>query len=471
MRYPRTCIYTVYTGNKPGESAGDETNTETIIYIKNDPLSDLFTLVTIIFLSVFVLIAIIGKIDAKWLHKNDLFKYSAIIVFGLYAMDFISDVFFTASTFEKDTDIFLCSVTFLLLPLLINTIQLRQAVFDWMKDSENGYVVMEWIDANSKLLYMLTIISGSGFASVRLLNSGLFRRKQFDMGLKKTQMRQFQNKRIWSVVLLENVPQIILQTIFAFKFEGLTSITMMALIFSIFSIILSVLVYSTRTKIDKQQTANESNMKHIAFDVVSNEVSKKGKSLKYQRKKINKKIAEILQIDVVFVEQLRAKPISGGLQLHFRVNMESVNQMSSMENNSDIDSIKKRIQSQIDNGDLAVNISKCWKLKSNLTIKNLIVTDLTECSSPISPISPASDSNTLALPSNAYEKDEVHSKSIGISPVIEKMASEKAESMYMNEEQPMTPTSDANKFLNDDEHEMEGKNNEKVTIMGGTNFI
>merc|ERR1712228_708411 len=104
------------------------------------------------------------------------------------------------------------------------------------------------------------------------------------------QMRIFQNKRIWSVVLLENVPQIILQTIHLFQTNELSSITIMALSFSVFSIILSILVYSTQASISKHQTIAEADIKSVSFEGASKEVAQKSKALKYQRKKLIQKL-------------------------------------------------------------------------------------------------------------------------------------------------------------------------------------
>ena len=334
----------------------------------DDELSNLFTVVTIGFVALFVVFGIIGYIDAKYIHRNDLYEISAIIVFGLYAMDFISDIFFAAMTFESNKLIFFCSIAFLFLPLSINAIQLKQAVDGWEQDSENGRIVTKWTRSNTKLLCAVTFISGSGFASVKLLNSGIFRMKQFDIGLKNEQMQTFQDKRIWSIVLLENVPQVILQTIFLAQNEDLSSISVVALMFSVFSIIVSVSAYFQQASVSKRRSVLDIDVKSISFEVVSKEVVAKKKALKYVRKKINEEIADTLGIESDDVEQLRAMAVTGGLPLSFRVRMDKTK-------NSDTEAIEDCIQSKIENGELAKSIQECWKLSEVPLVRNANVMD------------------------------------------------------------------------------------------------
>ena len=212
---------------------------------------------------------------------------------------------------------------FLVVPLIVNLVQLKRAIHHWIEDRENGIQLMHYLDRNVKEVYALAVISGSGFAAVKLLNSNFFRMSFFDMRLKNHQMTEFQNQRLFSIVLLENVPQIALQTLFAVLSDTVYPITVLALLFSALSIITSVFEYFTR-KVIAEQGADYYTVYSIKYEVTSPETLKKRHTLKLQTAKINKTMGEILHVDATYVEQLQANKISGGLQLVFRFVMRSL---------------------------------------------------------------------------------------------------------------------------------------------------
>ena len=63
--------------------------------------------------------------------------------------------------------------------------------------------IYAWIKPRIKLIYFMTFVSGSSFSTIALFNSYLFKLDVFSMGLTRKQRAIFQNKRIFSVVLLE----------------------------------------------------------------------------------------------------------------------------------------------------------------------------------------------------------------------------------------------------------------------------
>lgn len=67
------------------------------------------------------------------------------------------------------------------------------------------------------------------------------------MGLTSRQKALFKNKRLYSTIILENIPHLILQVIFSVKMKIVTRVTVYSCIFSILSIVLSISEYiSTR---------------------------------------------------------------------------------------------------------------------------------------------------------------------------------------------------------------------------------
>ena len=157
-------------------------------------------------------------IVSKKVRKNELFVWSSILCSGFYSIDFVSDLFFSMKLYlfmiddNHDIDeyhliykiLFSCAIIFIFLPLIFNLLQLHKELSKWLVDpilSRTEAPV--WILSYSRLLYFVSIISGSSFSAVSLFNSNLFQMKVFGMGLSRYHRKIFANKRFFSGVLLE----------------------------------------------------------------------------------------------------------------------------------------------------------------------------------------------------------------------------------------------------------------------------
>ena len=168
----------------------------------------------------FVILAIFGEIDARWFRHNELFKMSSILVIAMYFMDVLSDYFFAIQVFltyqdndDKNKDniefiVFIGTVTFIIIPVITNFVQLHKEVEVWLYDPESRLSVNSWIQNNLRTLYALSILFGSAHSAVVMCNCNIFQIRVFDMGLNRRQRAIFKNKRLFSTVLMENVPQL-----------------------------------------------------------------------------------------------------------------------------------------------------------------------------------------------------------------------------------------------------------------------
>ena len=169
-------------------------------------------------LGVIVFVVILGCIDARKFRINELFVWNSILSFGFYSIDFFSDLFFSMKLYlfmiDDSHDIneyqmiytilFSFSIAFIFIPLIFNLFQLHQELSKWLNDpilSRTEAPV--WILSFMRMLYFVSIISGSSFSAVALLNSNLFQLRIFGMGLSRYHQKMFANKRFSSVVLLE----------------------------------------------------------------------------------------------------------------------------------------------------------------------------------------------------------------------------------------------------------------------------
>ena len=169
-------------------------------------------------LALIAFMVIVGYGDAKQIRTNELFAWTSILSFGFYSIDFFSDLFFSMKLYlfmiddNHDIDeyqliytvLFSCSIIFIFIPLIFNLFQLQRELSKWLNDPILLHTEAPvWILSFMRLLYFVSIISGSSFSAVALFNSNLFQLKIFGMGLSRYHKTMFANKRFFSVVLLE----------------------------------------------------------------------------------------------------------------------------------------------------------------------------------------------------------------------------------------------------------------------------
>ena len=157
--------------------------------------------------------------------------------------------------------LFCCSVAFIVLPLFFNIFQLHKQLSLWMHDSILKQTdTPQWILLHTKMIYLIAFVSGSAFSAVALFNTYLFRLSLFGMGLSRYHQRQFNHKRVFSVVLLENIPQAIIQS-FALVISVINNndysqyvITLFSMLFTIISILLCLFEYCFSTNFIESHT-------------------------------------------------------------------------------------------------------------------------------------------------------------------------------------------------------------------------
>ena len=203
---------------------------------------------------------------------------------------------------------------FLISPIVVNIIQLQKAIDKWTKDNDTRAIISPWIASYGKILYLLTIITGSAFGAVELCDSHLFQLEVFSLDLPKRHKQVFKNQRIFSIVLLENIPQFILQLIYLTIFTTNVStnnseayITVIAMFFSVMSIILTLFEYSS-----KKMAIESEYVMIITFKIESQGIrimskNQFQKTIVNQRNDITYQISKILNVDYYQMEQL--KPI------------------------------------------------------------------------------------------------------------------------------------------------------------------
>merc|ERR1712228_43204 len=92
-----------------------------------------------------------------------------------------------------------------------------------------------------KLYSIGTLISGGSFCTLGLLNSNWIGVIFFQCGLSQKQMEKYASHKILLTTFLENVPQLIIQSICIWKLEIITFTVIIASLSSVFNILLSIM--------------------------------------------------------------------------------------------------------------------------------------------------------------------------------------------------------------------------------------
>ena len=154
---------------------------------------------------------ILAFVYARCIRINDYFIMGAIVqaLFGF--LDFVSDVVFAVQVtyilnhvHDKDSTTFLLltvtSYLFIALPMSLGFLQLlRENQREWVHSVQ----IRNWMKKNSYFLYIISILSGSAFNTVALMNCEAFNLSICSMGLSKRKRIAFGSNRLWSVVIFE----------------------------------------------------------------------------------------------------------------------------------------------------------------------------------------------------------------------------------------------------------------------------
>ena len=143
----------------------------------------------------------------KWI--NDI-KMSVGLIFIFNIIDWYSDIIFAFTLEYCDSrnalfvnSLFVLSVIFFIIPLTCHLSWVLYNQQKWESDKAVGARINGWMRRFRPLLFAITFISGSCFATIKLLNSNFFANTRFRMGLRNKLKDQFDSKRLLIVVALE----------------------------------------------------------------------------------------------------------------------------------------------------------------------------------------------------------------------------------------------------------------------------
>ena len=312
----------------------------------------------------------IAWLDSKCCcRRNDHFQISALIAALIQILDMFSDIFFAINALShyNDTDsfqgllIFILSVVFILFPIIISLYQLHSASSKyWLYNNR----IREWLLSYSKLLYIVSVITGSSFAAIQIFNSNLFGLDIFCMGIPKQYLLSFTTKKVYSIILFENCPQLFLSCWYTILMGEITWIPTIQMIFSLISIVTTIISMVLQKKIYKTQ-----DYVYITIDITGKCIMD---NMKICRKRINGiksyLCRSVLGINEKSVEIM--KPFSGsvinGLQL--QIHISYIHHKSNINVAEDYEG---KLANSMENGSLQQVIREEWKLSNTPHIEDI----------------------------------------------------------------------------------------------------
>eukprot|EP01083_Nonionella_stella_P175678 612539_1 len=245
---------------------------------------------------------------------------------ALQTLDMLSDCFFAVNvSIQNRIDsaylgLLILTICCIAIPALATIVQLQSHSHKhWLSSSDQ---VRGWLNKNNKMLFFLSVLIGNSFTVVTLVNSYIFQLDICDMGLTAKQLDAFVHKRVWSVVLLENVPQFLLQIWFIVLSKSGDPITITSMMLSLLSIVVSVFSWRTQKKISLTDRYVAISMK-ITGPAITSKIT----NCKTMKRVLAKKLAVLIGVHVSVIEVIKPTQIKQGvaLNIHFSFSSESGN--------------------------------------------------------------------------------------------------------------------------------------------------
>eukprot|EP01083_Nonionella_stella_P152421 488508_1 len=294
-------------------------------------LEETYRTVSITLGSSFGIIALAAWSDSTFIRSNDYLKTGRILATEIQILDMLSDCFFAVNIGIQNRIDSAClvplvfTICFIVIPVLATILELHfHCHKHWLHSSEQ---VDGWLRKNDKIMYGLSILTGSSFSAIALLNSYVFQLGICDMGLTEKQLMAFMCKRVRTVVLLENVPQLALQIWFLVYSDGLGDpITITSIVLSVVSILISGLSMFTQQKLSETVGYVAISMKITGHAVASETNRRKCKTLK---RVLAQELAALVGVHESAVEVIKPVQIKQGfaLNVHFYFSSDSAKPM------------------------------------------------------------------------------------------------------------------------------------------------
>ena len=337
------------------------------------------------FMGFCLVLAILGSIHATIIGADNV-RVMGVVYYGIWTWDFVSDVIFAARALEQGY-LYQClaSAVFIVIPWILNMRQLFRHQHVWSNDPTIKERVSSWLIDWSIGLVILAGLSGSAFSAVEICNSQVFGIDFFIMGLTQRHLKAFNGSRLYSTIVWENIPQLLIQIWYTFDRNSVDEVAVWAFLSSVVSIFIAVLdVYSSQALVRAMKSAERANRMFkgqpyfleilgnydgIADDdhkIMKSEIEDKKKLLMMKPNAIRRVFGEILEIDHRAVELTLCVGIDHGIQFGFTLYTADADKVSRQQR---LFKIYNAIVSE--NCEFVQGVMNVWDLNDKPIISNI----------------------------------------------------------------------------------------------------
>eukprot|EP01083_Nonionella_stella_P297067 1009058_1 len=204
-------------------------------------------------------------------------RFVSVIVFGLQLWDFSSDINLAIELWQIQ-DLFdhillliaaMGSTAFVLIPYIANLI-IASRIKNIIRNNQHA---KGWFQYNTAIFTVLVVLCGGAYPALAVVSSNMFGLNITSSGLTKYELQQMGRLKVWGTVILENIPQLVFQVLYASASGELTDNLKVAFIASTLSATASTLSYliqsdASDTKVVQYYLSTESSRTLTSLDTM-----------------------------------------------------------------------------------------------------------------------------------------------------------------------------------------------------------
>jgi len=294
--------------------------------------SDILTLSLFIFVIAWVAVILIIFVLAILYQHNafnsccdimadNTYKFSIIIV-GIQLLDTVSDAYLCTQIKHEYDDtqmniyfaLFTASIVFLIVPYLGNIfISIGVSKISAIKTNRKA---LEYFVKNGIKYICLTIITGGSIPILYLLSSNIFGFDSLTSGLTQHDLKLLQKYKIYTTVITQNIPQLIIQALYTLFLGKVDPIAVCAFVGSVLSIIATLYqVYiSSDCCFTGEYTYYQLYLRNTKTDyILSHDYKFKIKKHRWRRFSLSKELSQSLNINPKRLEIGYISPTLNGI--------------------------------------------------------------------------------------------------------------------------------------------------------------
>eukprot|EP01083_Nonionella_stella_P143786 447582_1 len=261
--------------------------------------------------------------------------YLALFTFFASVGDFYTDLLWSITLYSQGNPLYVYAFVFIFVPHMLSLSVGIVFLTKWRQNKSRMYI-SEYALRFDKVIIISTFLSGF-YATTDIVTSHLFHLDVLSLQLDSSQKTQIGNLKIFNTVILENIPCTVIQLIYlkslgnaSIVHNGGLNITILAIAFSVVSIVFGVLTVSVRLFNEFMDRKKESNDINIEFIFKSSEITDFKEYHVHSHQFLSKGISHALHLQKSQIEILHIQKITSGIKVSGAMKYLDMNEMETM---------------------------------------------------------------------------------------------------------------------------------------------